>query len=109
MVFGAERKIVIARELSKLFEQIHRCSLGSALAWFEQDENRQRGEFVLLIQGAASTSSEEDSEAERILGILLEDCSVSQAASLAARITGKKKNALYELALALQQKSESAK
>ena len=109
LVFGSERKILIARELSKLFEQIHRCSLGSAITWFQQDENRQRGEFVLLIEGAASLSSDEDSEAERILGILLEDCSVSQAATLAARITGKKKNTLYELALALQQKSDIAK
>jgi 16S rRNA (cytidine1402-2'-O)-methyltransferase len=106
-IFGSARRILIAREISKLFEQIHRCSLGSAIEWFKQDENRQRGEFVLLIEGAASTNSDEDSEAERILRILLDECSVSQAATLAARITGKKKNALYELALAIQQKSEA--
>ena len=106
-VFGSARRILIAREISKLFEQIHRCSLGSAIEWLKQDENRQRGEFVLLIEGAASTNSDEDSEAERILRILLDECSVSQAATLAARITGKKKNALYELALAIQQKSEA--
>lgn len=105
-VFGADRKILIARELSKLFEQIHRSTLGSAYTWLEQDENRQRGEFVLLIEGAQSTNSEADIEADRILRILLDDCSVSQAAAIAARITGKKKNALYELALTIQKESE---
>ena len=106
-VFGSARRILIAREISKLFEQIQRCSLGSAIDWFKQDENRQRGEFVLLIEGAATTNSDEDNEAERILRILLDEFSVSQAATLAARITGKKKNALYELALSIQQKSEA--
>jgi 16S rRNA (cytidine1402-2'-O)-methyltransferase len=104
-VFGPDRKILIAREISKLFEQIHRSSLDSALTWLQEDENRQRGEFVLLIEGASRTNADEDSEAERILGILLEECSVSQAAALTARITGKKKNALYELALAIQKNS----
>lgn len=106
-VFGPDRRIVIAREVSKLFEQIHRCSLSTAADWLSKDENRQRGEFVLLVEGAANAASEQDAEAERILRILLEDCSVSQAASIAARITGQKKNALYELALTLQQSAPS--
>ena len=105
-VFGSDRKILIAREISKLFEQIHRSSLGSAYAWLEQDENRQRGEFVLLIEGALPTNSDEDIQADRILRILLEECSVSQAAGIAARITGKKKNALYDLALTIQKNSD---
>lgn len=108
-VFGSERRIVIAREISKLFEQIHRCSLSSANAWFMQDENRQRGEFVLLIEGASAATSDEDTESERILRILLEDCSVSQAAAITARITGKKKNTLYELALSIQKSSDDEK
>jgi len=104
-VFGPDRKILIAREISKLFEQLHRSSLDSALTWLQKDENRQRGEFVLLIEGASHNNADEDSEAERILSILLEECSVSQAATLSARITGKKKNALYELALTIQKNS----
>lgn len=99
--FGPERRIVFGREISKLFEQIHRCPLGEAGAWIAADTNRQRGEFVLLIEGAASSSADDSAEAQRILGILLEECSVSQAAALTARITGQKKNALYELALQL--------
>ena len=100
-VFGEQRRIVIARELSKLFEQIHRCALSDAPTWLAADTNRQRGEFVLLIEGAKRSDSESDSllEARRLLTILLQDCSVSQAAALAAKITGVKKNALYTMAL----------
>lgn len=101
IVFGEQRRIVIARELSKLFEQIHRCQLSEASAWLAADNNRQRGEFVLLIEGAKRSDSESDSllEARRLLTILLEDCPVSQAAALAAKITGVKKNTLYTMAL----------
>ena len=100
-VFGEQRRIVIARELSKLFEQIHRCTLSDAPTWLAADTNRQRGEFVLLIEGAKRSDGESDSllEARRLLTILLQECSVSQAAALAAKITGVKKNALYTMAL----------
>jgi 16S rRNA (cytidine1402-2'-O)-methyltransferase len=101
--FGPERRIVFGREISKLFEQIHRCPLSEAGAWIAADTNRQRGEFVLLVEGAPVSSADESLEAQRILTILLEECSVSQAAALTARITGQKKNALYELALQLSQ------
>ena len=100
-VFGEQRRIVIARELSKLFEQIHRCALSDAATWLAAEPNRQRGEFVLLIEGAKRSDGESDSmlEARRLLTILLQECSVSQAAALAAKITGVKKNALYTMAL----------
>ncbi len=96
--FGPGRRIVIARELSKLFEQIHRCALADAPAWLAGDPNHQRGEFVLLVEGA-SEPADDLGEAKRLLAILLDSCPVSQAATLAAKITGMKKNALYALAL----------
>jgi 16S rRNA (cytidine1402-2'-O)-methyltransferase len=96
------RQIVFARELTKLFEEIHRCTLAEARAWLEADANRQKGEFVVLVEGAPSSTDEHDAEAERILAILLAECPVKQAAALAAQITGKKKNALYERALQIK-------
>lgn len=101
-VFEPGRQVVFARELSKLFEEIHRCTVGEALAWVKADANRERGEFVVLVEGATQDSDAGDGEAERILNILLAECSVKQAASLAAQITGKKKNALYERALQIK-------
>lgn len=101
-VFEPQRQIVFARELSKLFEEIHRCPLSDAMAWIRADAHRQKGEFVILLQGADADTDAQQVEAERILTILLEECSVKQAATLAARITGQKKNALYDRALELK-------
>jgi len=100
--FEPTRQVVFARELSKLFEEIHRCPLKDALAWVKADANRERGEFVVLVEGATLETDAADAEAERILQILLAECSVKQAASLAAQITGRKKNALYERALQIK-------
>jgi 16S rRNA (cytidine1402-2'-O)-methyltransferase len=101
-VFQPERQVVFARELTKMFEEIHRCPLSEALAWVKADPHREKGEFVVLVEGAEVGGDAAEAEAERILGILLTECSVKQAANLAAQITGRKKNALYERALALK-------
>jgi 16S rRNA (cytidine1402-2'-O)-methyltransferase len=100
--FGPERKVVFARELTKLFEEIHRCTLDEAAAWLTADTHREKGEYVVLIEAAADTADDDQLEAKRILSVLLKECSVKQAASLAAQITGQKKNALYQLALQLK-------
>ncbi|MGK5026802.1 16S rRNA (cytidine(1402)-2'-O)-methyltransferase [Janthinobacterium sp. RB2R34] len=100
--FEPTRQVVFARELTKLFEEIHRCPLSEAEAWIRLDAHREKGEFVILLEGATEAQDAEDVEAERILGILLAECSVKQAANLTAQITGRKKNALYERALQLK-------
>lgn len=97
--FGAEREGVLARELTKTFETVRRAPLGELAAWVEGDSNQQKGEIVLLVHGAPERSSEIDPEAERILGLLAAELPLKQAAALAARITGLKKNALYDFAL----------
>lgn len=97
----AEREIVIARELTKLFEEIVRLPLPAAAAWLQADENHRRGEFVLLVS-APPPRTGLDGECERILRILLADLPVKQAARLASEITGQPKNALYARALELK-------
>ncbi len=100
-VLGPDRTLIMARELTKLFETIHSGSLGEATAWLTADANRQRGEFVLLVSAAKST--EDDGEGERVLRLLLgEGLPVKQAAKLAHSITGAGKNAMYDLALSLK-------
>lgn len=98
-VFEPSRQVVIGRELSKVFEQIHRCPVSEAPQWLASDSNHQRGEFVVLIEAANAGDNDKLDDAIRVLDILLEACSVSQAAALASRITGMKKNQLYDLAL----------
>lgn len=100
---GAARRIMIARELTKTFETLHRCSLGEAAGWLQEDANRQRGEFVLLVEGAPPVEQSEVSEdALRVLKLLLHELPLKQSVKLAADITGAKKNALYQLALELK-------
>jgi 16S rRNA (cytidine1402-2'-O)-methyltransferase len=96
-----QREIVIARELTKLFEQIERMPLGDAPAWLAADANHQRGEFVLVLSAPPQREGM-DAETERVLVTLLAELPVKQAAKLAAEITGQAKNALYARALELK-------
>ena len=101
-VFGDEREIVFAREITKLFESIHRCKLKAAMDWLNSDPNNQRGEFVLLISGAQERKEGLGAETERTLTTLLEELPLKQAVQLAVKITGANKNELYQRALALK-------
>jgi len=102
-VLGAERRLTIARELTKTFETFHRCLLGEAAKWLQADPNQQRGEFVLLVEAAPAIEAGPISdEAECILKLLLAELPLKQAVKLAAEISGAKKNALYDHALKLQ-------
>lgn len=108
-VLGGARDIVIARELTKLFETVHRCTLDQAQAWLAADANRQRGEFVLIVSGAqAEAQAGLPAEAERVLRLLLAELPLKQAAALAAAITGARRNELYARALALRDAGEMA-
>ena len=102
-VLGGERRVTIARELTKTFETFHRCALQDAKIWLESDPNQQRGEFVLLVEAAIVVEEADISEdAERVLRLLLADLPLKQAVKLATEITGVKKNILYEFALKLK-------
>ncbi len=101
-VFGDEREIVLAREVTKLFENIHRCKLGEAMAWLNSDANNQRGEFVLLVQAAPAKAEGLSAEVEKTLALLLQELPLKQAVQLAVKITGGNKNELYQRALELK-------
>lgn len=100
-VLGETRRIVIARELTKLFESVHACTLAEAAEWLAADPLRRKGEFVLIVEGAAETTTAEDA-GQRALEALLSELPLRRAVDLAARITGGRKNELYRLALTLK-------
>lgn len=104
-IFGSERFVVIARELTKTFETIYGNKVQTVKTWLQEDKNQQRGEFVVLVEGNLAPQSYADLEIERVLGLLLAELPIKQAASLAAKITQQPKNKLYTLALALTGKS----
>lgn len=98
--FGAARQAVIARELTKTFETVHDDTLAGLADWLGADDDRLRGEFVLVVHGAEETG-DDDAEADRVLAILVPEVGVGKAAALAAQITGQARNRLYRRALAL--------
>lgn len=102
-IFGDARIAVLARELTKLHETIRRAPLSELCEWAIANE-QNRGECVLIVHGDESEQAV-DAEAERILRVLLEELSVKQASALAAKITGLKKNDLYQQALDWQNTS----
>jgi 16S rRNA (cytidine1402-2'-O)-methyltransferase len=102
---GPSRAIVLARELTKIFEDVHVCSLGEARTWLEEDSNRRRGEFVLLVSGASAAKEKLAAESERVLGLLLAELPLKTAVRLAAEISGAARNALYARALKLDKQS----
>ncbi|MDH3288550.1 MAG: 16S rRNA (cytidine(1402)-2'-O)-methyltransferase [Betaproteobacteria bacterium] len=102
-VLGAVRRVVIVRELTKVFESIHVCALAQAEHWIEADTNRSRGEFVLIVEGAEAPAEDPD-QGRRTLEVLLAELPLKQAVDLAAKLTGGRKNELYQLALALKKR-----
>jgi 16S rRNA (cytidine1402-2'-O)-methyltransferase len=100
--FGAERPAVVARELTKHFETIRAGGLQELVEWLLRDDTQQQGEFVVAVQGASPASDTRAAEAERVLRILLGALSTSQAAELAAEISGAGRRTLYQRALALR-------
>ena len=99
--YGESRELVIARELTKKFEEVARLPLAAAKAWVEANHHRQQGEFVLVLGPRSRAEQGDDDGTERILRVLLEDHSVSDAARITARLTGGSKNTLYARALEL--------
>lgn len=101
--FGATREAVVAREITKRFEDIRSGHLGELLTHYRTHAAQCAGEFVVLIAGhPADTLRDIDVDAERVLDILAAELPVKQAASLAARITGLKKNVLYQRLVAIK-------
>lgn len=98
--FGPERELVIARELTKKFQEIARMPLRDGPAWLEAGPHRQQGEFVLVLGPGEAKEGAPALDPGKVLGILLESLPASEAAKLATRITGAPRNALYKEALA---------
>jgi 16S rRNA (cytidine1402-2'-O)-methyltransferase len=96
-----ERDVVIAREITKRFETIAQVPLAEASEWVSADADRQRGEFVLVLEGRPAERAA-GLDAKSVLVTLLEELPVKQAVALAVKLTGAKRNELYALALELK-------
>ena len=105
-LFGADRQAFVGRELTKMHEQCVQETLGSLAQRVADGSIVGKGEFVIVIAGAAPTD-ESIVDADRLLRLLGEQLSAREAARIAAEVTGAKKNALYERLLELKQAADS--
>ncbi len=98
----AERRVVIARELTKKFETITALAAGEIEAWIPLHAERMRGEFVVVVAGATQATHASSFESRALLKVLLQELPPAKAAKLAARITGESRETLYAIAESLK-------
>ena len=100
-VFGGERRVSFAREITKTFETIKRMTLTTLIELVESDANQRKGEIVLVLEGSA-VEAIDTQESDKYLSILLAELPVKQAVALVVKMTGENKNDLYKRALELK-------
>ncbi len=102
-IFGADRKAVVARELTKVYEQVLASELQVLINYYNEHTDEQRGEIVLMVAGSDEVMSEtKEVMPDAVLALLLKELPLKQAVSLTSEITGERKNVLYAKALAKQ-------
>ncbi|HHW4680988.1 MAG TPA: 16S rRNA (cytidine(1402)-2'-O)-methyltransferase [Xylella taiwanensis] len=94
-IFGSLRAAVVARELTKVFETVLDGTLGALQAQVANDDHQRKGEFVVIVQGAADQATDRIAEGRRVYALLKAHLPPSGAAKLAAEITGAPRKALY--------------
>lgn len=100
MVFGAQRYVVLAREITKTWETIAGDEVGKLARWLAEDANRTKGEMVLIIEGYQQLEQQQfDEQALKALQLIAEQLPLKKAAAIVAELYGYKKNALYQYGL----------
>jgi len=103
IAFGGARAVVLAREITKLYETIRAAPLAELINWVESDANQQRGEIVIIVAGAEQVTAETTADSsDDLLKILLTELPLKKAVEIAAKISAKRKNELYQRALEIQ-------
>ena len=105
-IFGADRPVGFAREITKTFETIKKMALGELVEFIAADHHQQKGEIVLVVGGASEEKDIEQEKLDQLLQRLLQDLSVKAASQLAADLTGIKKKIAYQRALELSQAAQ---
>ncbi|MFW5825411.1 MAG: 16S rRNA (cytidine(1402)-2'-O)-methyltransferase [Marinobacter sp.] len=100
---GEQREAVLARELTKTFETYYTGTVSAVQAALEKDPNAGKGEYVVMVAGADAAKAEgAPVDADRVLALLLPDLPLKKAVKVAAELTGRPRNELYQRALELK-------
>lgn len=106
-VFGSERSAVLTRELTKVYETVRAGKISELAEWISKDSNQQRGEIVVLVEGVKADALPSHIAAREILALLMENLPLKQAVEVAAKVSGKRKNELYEIGLQIKNAAQS--
>ena len=99
-IWGSDRYIVMARELTKTWETIYGDTLGNLIEWLNEDSNRTKGEIVLIVEGKPEAEEESFSpQAVKLFQLLTNEMPMKKAAGIVAETFSYKKNALYQFGL----------
>ncbi|AKC60235.1 16S rRNA (cytidine(1402)-2'-O)-methyltransferase [Blochmannia endosymbiont of Camponotus (Colobopsis) obliquus] len=101
-IFGSDRYVVLARELTKLWESIYGASIQKLFNWLRADNIRYRGEIVLVVAGYVCTRSKISPDILHTVKLLTSELSLKTAIILASRIYGVKKNDLYRYMMSVK-------
>lgn len=101
-VFGTDKQIVLAKELTKTWETIVSYPVNQLIYWLNEDVTRQKGEFVLIVEGHTKSDKDIDPNVINTLKLLVKELPLKKAAAITAEIYGLKKNQLYQIGLSFQ-------
>lgn len=101
-IFGVDKPIVLAKELTKTWETIVSYRVGELIEWLNEDVCRQKGEFVLIVEGHSKIDNEITPNVINTLKLLQKELPLKKAAAITAEIYGLKKNQLYQVGLTLE-------
>lgn len=101
-VLGDERPAVVARELTKTFETFYQGGLGQVLEQISDNDNQQKGEFVVMITGNENPQSESSVNEDKLFRLLLAELPPKKAAAILSEVTGQNKKELYQKALEIK-------
>jgi 16S rRNA (cytidine1402-2'-O)-methyltransferase len=106
-VFGAERQMVAAREMTKTYEQFVAGSIAEVVAYFDANADKVRGEFVLMVMGDVVAEAVSEDEHDALIGALLkQNLPVKQITDIVVELSGQKKKAVYNRVLTLKEGAE---
>jgi len=101
-IFGDNREVCLAKELTKVFETIQTDSIPNLIKYLNIDKSHQKGEFVILVSAIDKIDrTEAEVQLDSLLPILCAEMGASKAAKLAAKITGIDKKQCYKRAIDL--------
>lgn len=103
-VYGTKRKICLARELTKTYETWLHGSVDDVIEQVEADANQRKGEFAIVIEGAADKVEPGEAEIVRHMEILIKELPIKKAAGITAELLSESKNRCYEVGLKIKER-----